>query len=254
MLVVLAHFAWVLPATYVLTKVNGFFGTKKKTPVILKKTIIKNISEISSDNEVESSEINNGIDNDLNDEKSDLEKEIEKKMERELEIENEKMGKVNFSIESNKITNSNINENINMNINESINENINTNNNNINDNEKKYINTNNVKIKKSVIRYGRKESPSFWKKKKIGTSDWLTFSPNENWVWWVIGGYTVSVLLFRITDWFNGNIIPEDWFEYGSGHIVSQMIAPEGNDVIALILGSIAPCFSAPLWEEIFYR
>jgi hypothetical protein len=252
LLVVLAHFAWVLPATYVLTKVNGFFGTKKKTPTILKKTKIENISEFSLDNEVGNNEISNDKDN----EKSDLEKEIEKEIERELEIENEKMGKVNFSIESNKIINSDLHKNINMNINDSINENINTNNDdNINnENKNMNMNTNNIKIKKSVIRYGRKESPSFWKKKKIGTSDWLTFSPNENWVWWVIGGYTVSVLLFRITDWFNGNIIPEDWFEYGSGHIVSQMIAPEGNDVIALILGSIAPCLSAPLWEEIFYR
>jgi hypothetical protein len=250
LLVVLAHFAWVLPATYVLTKVNGFFGTKKKTSIILKKTKIKNISEISLDNGVENNEINN----DTNNEKSDLEKEVEKEIERELEIENEKLGKNNFAIESNKIINSGMNENIDMNINESINENFDTNNDNNNNNENKNINTNNLRIKKSVIRYGRKESPSFWKKKKIGTSDWLTFSPNENWVWWVIGGYTVSVLLFRITDWFNGNIIPEDWFEYGSGHIVSQMIAPEGNDVIALILGSIAPCLSAPLWEELFYR
>ena len=208
MLVVLAHFAWVLPATYVLTKVNGFFCTKKKAPKILKETKITNISEISLDYEVENSEFNY----DINNEKSGSEKEIE----RELEIGKEKLEKNDFSIESNKIK-----------INDTIE-------NNDNRNEDKNVNTNNIKIKKNVLRYGRKETPSFWKKKKIGTSDWLTFSPNENWVWWVIGGYTVSVLLFRITDWFNGNIIPEDWFEYGSGHIVSQMIAPEGNDVIEI--------------------
>jgi hypothetical protein len=108
--------------------------------------------------------------------------------------------------------------------------------------------------KKEVVRYGREESPDFWKRKAAGTSDWFTLDTKGNWAWWVIGGYSVSVLLFRIADWLNGNIVPLTWFESSSGNIVNQMIAPEGNDLIALLIGAIAPCLSAPLWEEIFYR
>ena len=247
----------MLPATYVLTKVNGFFGTKKKISIPIKKTKIKNNLEFSFDEKSEK--------NVLNENKSDLEKEMENEMAIEigigLGIDNE-IGK-GKDVEKENIVNEFQNVELNNNYNNSVNYiNYNTNTNiDTNINEIEYINRNEnendniiTKMKKSVIRFGRKESPGFWKKKKIGTSDWLTFSPQENWVWWVIGGYTVSVLLFRLSDWINGVIIPCDWFELGNGHIVSQMVAPEGNDVIALILGAIAPCLSAPLWEEIFYR
>ena len=249
----------MLPATYVLTKVNGFFGTKKKISIPIKKTKIKNNLEFSFDEKSEK--------NVLNENKSDLEKEMENEMAIEigigLGIDNE-IGK-GKDVEKENIVNEFQNVELNNNYNNSVNYiNYNTNKNiDTNINEIEYINRNEnenendniiTKMKKSVIRFGRKESPGFWKKKKIGTSDWLTFSPQENWVWWVIGGYTVSVLLFRLSDWINGVIIPCDWFELGNGHIVSQMVAPEGNDVIALILGAIAPCLSAPLWEEVFYR
>jgi membrane protease YdiL (CAAX protease family) len=108
--------------------------------------------------------------------------------------------------------------------------------------------------KKKIQRFGRLETTGFWKPRLKGTSDWMTLQIKSNWVWWVIGGYSVSVLLFRLADWFNGNIVPMSWFESESGNIVNQMIAPEGNDLVALLIGSIAPCISAPLWEEVFYR
>ena len=110
------------------------------------------------------------------------------------------------------------------------------------------------KRKKEVVRYGRVESPDFWKPRAAGTSDWFTLDTKGNWAWWVIGGYSVSVLFFRVADWLNGKIVPLSWFESSSGNIVNQMIAPEGNDLVALLIGAIAPCLSAPLWEEIFYR
>ena len=110
------------------------------------------------------------------------------------------------------------------------------------------------KNKKIVTRYGRKETPGFWKVKKIGASDWMTFDKNSNWVWWAAAGYSVSVLLFRVADWLNGSVVPSDWFDDIADNIVHQMVTPEGNDIIALLIGAIAPCLSAPLWEEIFYR
>ena len=112
----------------------------------------------------------------------------------------------------------------------------------------------NNKYKKIVIRYGRKETPGFWKVKKIGASDWMTFDLNSNWVWWAAAGYSVSVLLFRVADWLNGSVVPSDWFDDAADSIVHQMVTPEENDIIALLIGAIAPCLSAPLWEEIFYR
>jgi len=103
-----------------------------------------------------------------------------------------------------------------------------------------------------VIRYGRRETRSFWKPHRLGGSDWMTLRIRQsNWVWWVIGGYSVSVLLFRVSDWFN-LMIPEHWVN--EQHIVNQMIRPEGHDLWALAVGALAPCVTAPWWEEIFYR
>jgi hypothetical protein len=33
--------------------------------------------------------------------------------------------------------------------------------------------------------------------------------------------------------------------------VVTQMINPEGNDALAMFIGSLAPCVSAPWWEEV---
>lgn len=33
--------------------------------------------------------------------------------------------------------------------------------------------------------------------------------------------------------------------------VVTQMINPEGNDILAMLVGSLAPCVSAPWWEEV---
>jgi len=35
-------------------------------------------------------------------------------------------------------------------------------------------------------------------KKKTGT--WLRWRTNSNWVWWVVGSYYVSALLFNMAD------------------------------------------------------
>eukprot|EP00922_Rhytidocystis_sp_ex-Travisia-forbesii_P029479 GHVS01043108.1.p1 GENE.GHVS01043108.1~~GHVS01043108.1.p1 ORF type:complete len:712 (+),score=135.40 GHVS01043108.1:43-2178(+) len=39
-----------------------------------------------------------------------------------------------------------------------------------------------------------------------------------------------------------------------SDSIVNQMLNPENNDTLALLVGALAPCVSAPLWEELLYR
>eukprot|EP01041_Mallomonas_annulata_P005991 gene5991-12073_t len=114
----------------------------------------------------------------------------------------------------------------------------NNNNNHVNNN------SNDIKIKTNkTTRYGRVEVPDFWKPKDQGGSDWLTLFVRSNWIWWVMSGYAVSVLAFRISDWIN-LCVPPEWFDVDN--IVHQMIRPENNDVLALGVGSIAPC--------IFYR
>jgi len=73
------------------------------------------------------------------------------------------------------------------------------------------------------------------------------------WLWWVVGGYYVSSWAFNCADLLNQFILPEVAFE-ASETVVAKMINPENNDLAAMAIGSIAPCFTAPWWEEVLYR
>jgi hypothetical protein len=84
----------------------------------------------------------------------------------------------------------------------------------------------------------------------------------------------VSSLCFHAADTFNQIILPARWAArlapaqaqcswlkrplcplcvsaYEVDSVVTKMINPEGNDLFAMFLGSLAPCVSAPWWEEV---
>jgi membrane protease YdiL (CAAX protease family) len=76
-----------------------------------------------------------------------------------------------------------------------------------------------------------------------------------NFLWWSIGGYFVSSWLFNIADFLNAYILPTKFLELAAdSSIVSQLINPEGQDWLASVVGFIAPCVTAPWFEEILYR
>lgn len=77
---------------------------------------------------------------------------------------------------------------------------------------------------------------------------------NYNWLWWVIGGYYVSSWLFNIADGLNQYLLPPQVLQDAQESIVSQLVNPEHNDVAASVVGYVAPCVSAPWWEEVLYR
>lgn len=76
----------------------------------------------------------------------------------------------------------------------------------------------------------------------------------KQWVWWTIGGYFVSSWFFNIADFLNQWILPTPILEQAQESVVSQLINPEFNDRAASIVGYIAPCITAPWWEEVLYR
>jgi uncharacterized protein len=97
------------------------------------------------------------------------------------------------------------------------------------------------------IRILRRLKPFF---PKEGT--WLRWKLKSNWVWWAIGGYYVSALLFNFADVINQLVLPASLFEEET--VVSKLINPENKDRIAMAIGSIGPCISAPVFEEVLYR
>lgn len=86
--------------------------------------------------------------------------------------------------------------------------------------------------------------------------DYESLSPPQ-WVWWTIGGYYISSWVFNMADLVNQWLLPISLLTQGlvvEDSIVNQLVNPEGNDWMALIVGCIAPCIVAPWWEEILYR
>ena len=83
---------------------------------------------------------------------------------------------------------------------------------------------------------------------------WFSNKWNSNWLWWTIGGYFISSWFFNIADFLNQLILPAHVFELAGEGVVSQLINPENNDFAASLVGYIAPCITAPWWEEVLYR
>lgn len=81
---------------------------------------------------------------------------------------------------------------------------------------------------------------------------WLKWKWRSNWLWWAIGGYYVSALFFNMADVLNQLVLPASLFEEET--VVSKLINPENKDRVAMAIGSIGPCVSAPVFEEVLYR
>lgn len=97
------------------------------------------------------------------------------------------------------------------------------------------------------IRILRRLNPFFPPK---GT--WMRWKWRSNWLWWAIGGYYVSALFFNVADVVNQLVLPASLFEEET--VVSKLINPENKDRVAMAVGSIGPCVSAPVFEEVLYR
>jgi membrane protease YdiL (CAAX protease family) len=83
---------------------------------------------------------------------------------------------------------------------------------------------------------------------------WFQSSRNAYWMWWVIGGYFVSSWLFNVADLVNHYILPPSVLADAQESVVTQLINPEHNGLAASFVGYIAPCLTAPWWEEVLYR
>ena len=87
------------------------------------------------------------------------------------------------------------------------------------------------------------------------------------WLAWVVGGYFASLLLYNCVDGLSRALLPPPppgltrldaaplTDGGGSSSVTARLLHPEGDDrLAALLLGSLAPCASAPIFEEVLYR
>jgi len=66
--------------------------------------------------------------------------------------------------------------------------------------------------------------------------------------------FVKNIIVVVITDFVNQAILPPIMFKAASKGVVSQLTPPDNNDVCAFFLGYIAPCLSAPWYEEVLYH
>jgi membrane protease YdiL (CAAX protease family) len=78
-------------------------------------------------------------------------------------------------------------------------------------------------------------------------------SKQQQWIWWVLGGYFVSCWLYNISDILNSYIFPLSiLLQAEENSVVGSLL--NTFDVKASLIGYIAPCITAPWFEEILYR
>eukprot|EP00543_Licmophora_paradoxa_P015985 CAMPEP_0202462342 /NCGR_PEP_ID=MMETSP1360-20130828/53599_1 /ASSEMBLY_ACC=CAM_ASM_000848 /TAXON_ID=515479 /ORGANISM="Licmophora paradoxa, Strain CCMP2313" /LENGTH=289 /DNA_ID=CAMNT_0049084775 /DNA_START=452 /DNA_END=1321 /DNA_ORIENTATION=+ len=90
--------------------------------------------------------------------------------------------------------------------------------------------------------------------KKQQKYKWFSSQWNTYWIWWTLGGYFVTSWAFNFADFLNQFMLPHDLLIAPAEGVVSQLVNPEYNDWLASIVGALAPCCTAPWWEEIIYR
>lgn len=73
----------------------------------------------------------------------------------------------------------------------------------------------------------------------------------SQWLWQVGLGYTMSVFIFFLSDLVSRKLLPSRFF-VGNALVVSIVSTPHFG--AARIIGLLAPCVTAPIWEELFYR
>lgn len=86
----------------------------------------------------------------------------------------------------------------------------------------------------------------------FGRGEWITLRWRTLWLPSVLGGYFVSLLAYNSVAHVSAALLPTP--ELAPESVVSRLISPEGGDVVALGIGSIGPCLTAPVFEEVLYR
>ncbi|GMI48304.1 hypothetical protein TrCOL_g10488 [Triparma columacea] len=84
---------------------------------------------------------------------------------------------------------------------------------------------------------------------------WYNFSVRSvNWFKSVLYGYMISCFVFNVVDSLNAVLLPASLFSPEPGLVGRLVSGSTKGDWVAKAIGAIAPCLSAPWWEEVLYR
>ena len=81
----------------------------------------------------------------------------------------------------------------------------------------------------------------------------MSYRLRSLWLPWALGGYFVSLLTYNTVNSLSTLLLPTPNL-YEAESIVSQLLCPNQRDMIALGIGCLGPCITAPVFEEVLYR
>mmetsp|Transcript_18736 Transcript_18736/g.47876 ORF Transcript_18736/g.47876 Transcript_18736/m.47876 type:complete len:379 (-) Transcript_18736:238-1374(-) len=89
-----------------------------------------------------------------------------------------------------------------------------------------------------------------------GASKWFTWQWRGPWLGWALGGYFASVASYNAIEDFNGVLLRLVSTTAGATESLAATPLPPTPrvDSFALVAGCIAPCLTAPVFEELLYR
>ncbi|UKJ88621.2 hypothetical protein MACJ_001865 [Theileria orientalis] len=88
-----------------------------------------------------------------------------------------------------------------------------------------------------------------------GENAWYKLDVKKTWVYQVLSGYFSSCLVYKIVDNLFLSIVKNfnlQKCESPTDQTISNVC--ESNETLPIIITSIAPCLTAPWWEELLYR
>ena len=88
----------------------------------------------------------------------------------------------------------------------------------------------------------------------FGNGRWLTVRWRSRWLGWSVVGYGASLAVYHLSDALSAVLLPPPPTDVIESSVVAKLVSPEGGDRWALAIGSLGPCLSAPVFEEVLYR
>ena len=89
-----------------------------------------------------------------------------------------------------------------------------------------------------------------------GEGRWLTIQWRAPWLLYALSGYFASLVCYNSVEAVNRCLLPPNppGLTPVDESLVAQLVHPEGGDRLALALGAVGPCVTAPIFEEVLYR
>lgn len=81
----------------------------------------------------------------------------------------------------------------------------------------------------------------------------MSYRLKSLWFPWALGGYFVSLLIYNAVDELSISLLPPTGIDEQTT-VLTPLMNPDKPNLLALCIGGLGPCITAPIFEEVLYR